>query len=170
MIGQYYFRRGVILIAKVVPYEESPLRQRALDQHEAPISRTMDMELDKTLAWRGISALTNTFRSWSLLPAVVAISLCLLTKNLSSLLQEWLLRIYLGDFNLLDGSNSSICGSNSASILLLYLWLLGFIRSLVKNQTHRNSPSSWRIILFVAQGQLNLLAGCSVGVLPRRQY
>ena len=132
--GQYYFLEDeeVILINKVVPYEESPLRQQALDQaREAPnLAEQWIVELDTATGTERISALSASphFGAWSLLPAFVAISLCLLTREpVSSLFAGMVVGAFmLGSFNLLDEVLiPAFASSNSASILLLYLWLLG---------------------------------------------
>ena len=132
--GQYYFleEEEVILIDKVVPYGESPLRQKALDQvRDAPnLGEQWVLELDAATGAERVSALSASphFGAWSLLPAFVAISLCLLTREpLSSLFAGMMVGAFmLGSFNLLDEVLiPAFASSNSASILLLYLWLLG---------------------------------------------
>ena len=132
--GQYYFleEEEAILIDDVVPYEESPLRQQALDQaRDAPnLAEQWIVELDAATGTERISALSASphFGAWSLLPAFVAISLCLLTREpVSSLFAGMVVGAFmLGRFNLLDEVLiPAFASSNSASILLLYLWLLG---------------------------------------------
>ena len=132
--GQYYFleKEEAILIDIVVPYEESPLRQQALDQaRDAPnLAEQWIVELDEATGTKRISALSASphFGAWSLLPAFVAISLCLLTREpVSSLFAGMVVGAFmLGSFNLLDEVLiPAFASSNSASILLLYLWLLG---------------------------------------------
>ena len=132
--GQYYFleEEEAILIDDVVPYEESPLRQQALDQaRDAPnLAEQWIVELDAATGTERISALSASphFGAWSLLPSFVAISLCLLTREpVSSLFAGMVVGAFmLGRFNLLDEVLiPAFASSNSASILLLYLWLLG---------------------------------------------
>ena len=132
--GQYYFleEEEAILIDNVVPYEESRLRQQALDQaRDAPnLAEQWIVELDAATGAKRISALSASphFGAWSLLPAFVAISLCLLTREpVSSLFAGMVVGAFmLGRFNLLDEVLiPAFASSNSASILLLYLWLLG---------------------------------------------
>ena len=132
--GQYYFleEEEAILIDNVVPYEESPLRQQALDQaRDAPnLAEQWIVELDAATGAERISALSASphFGAWSLLPSFVAISLCLLTREpVSSLFAGMVVGAFmLGRFNLLDEVLiPAFASSNSASILLLYLWLLG---------------------------------------------
>ena len=133
-LGEFAYREGQqeIVIDEIVPYAESPLRQAALDQ--------LDGTLDMTTQWVVESAedleesvysiiqASPHFGIWSLLPAFAAVSLCLLTREpLSSLFTGVLAGAFmLGKFNILDDVLiPSFATSNSASILLLYLWLLG---------------------------------------------
>jgi hypothetical protein len=132
--GQYYFleEEKVVLINEIIAYEESPLRQQVLDQvRDTPnLEEQWVVELDATTGAEKVSALKASphFGAWSLLPALVAISLCLLTREpLSSLFAGVVVGAFmLGNFNLLDEVLiPAFASSNSASILLLYLWLLG---------------------------------------------
>lgn len=131
---QYYFLQEAeeILIDEIVPYEESPLRQQALDQaRENPtLESQWVVEQDATTGELLYSTLhaSQHFGGWSLLPAFVAICLCLLTREpLPSLFAGMVVGAFmLGSFNLLDEILvPTFASKNSAGILLLYLWLLG---------------------------------------------
>ena len=131
---QYYFlqEEEEILIDEIVPYEDSPLRQQALDQvRENPtLESQWVVEQDATTGELQYSILqaSQHFRGWSLLPAFVAICLCLLTREpLPSRFAGMVVGAFmLGSFNLLDEILvPTFASSNSAGILLLYLWLLG---------------------------------------------
>ncbi len=132
--GEFAYQQGQqeILINEIVPYAESPLRQAVLDQLDgAPIMTTqwvVEATEDLEESVYSIIEASPHFGIWSLLPAFAAVSLCLLTREpLSSLFTGVLVGAFmLGKFNILDEVLiPSFATSNSASILLLYLWLLG---------------------------------------------
>jgi len=132
--NQHYFLQDekTVLIPDAVPYEKSPLRQQALDQSRekpAPGSQWV-FEIDAQTGEKHFSTLKASphFGAWSLLPALVAIGLCFLTREpLSSLFAGMMVGAFmLGKFNLLDEVLvPAFATPNSAGILLLYLWLLG---------------------------------------------
>ncbi|MDF1859464.1 MAG: Na+/H+ antiporter NhaC family protein [Verrucomicrobiales bacterium] len=130
----YTFKGAETIIEDVVPYSESPLRQEAL------LSGTGKPELEsqwvvETASKDGIitkqySLLEAKFHFgvWSLLPALVAIALCLVTKEaLTALLSGVVVGAFmLGRFDITDAVLLPSLGSKSAAaIILLYLWLLG---------------------------------------------
>jgi Na+/H+ antiporter NhaC len=132
--NQHYFLQDekAVLIPDAVPYEESPLRQHALDQsQEKPaLGSQWVFEIDAQTGEKHFSTLKASphFGAWSLLPALVAIGLCFLTREpLSSLFAGMMVGAFmLGKFNLLDEVLvPAFATPNSAGILLLYLWLLG---------------------------------------------
>jgi len=130
----YTFKGEETLIEDVVPYEASPLRQEALSKSsEKP-------ELDsqwivETVTRDGVrqeqySLLEAKFHygAWSLLPALIAIGLCLVTKEaLTALFSGVVVGAFmLGRFDITDAVLLPSLGSKSAAaIILLYLWLLG---------------------------------------------
>ncbi len=130
----YTFKGSEALIENVVPYAESSLRQEALSTLDG------DPELDsqwvvETRTKNGVeeqeySLLEGKFHFgfWSLLPAIVAIGLCLVTKEaLTALLSGVVVGAFmLGRFDITDAVLLPSLGSSSAAaIILLYLWLLG---------------------------------------------
>ena len=132
--NQHYLLQDekTVLIPDAVPYEESPLRQHALDQsQEKPaLGSQWVFEIDAQTGEKHFSSLKASphFGAWSLLPALVAIGLCFLTREpLSSLFAGMMVGAFmLGKFNLLDEVLvPAFATPNSAGILLLYLWLLG---------------------------------------------
>lgn len=132
--GDFAYQEGQqeTVIVEIVPYAESPLRQEALEQLDGvPVMTTQwvveSAEGSEEVVYSIIQASPH-FGIWSLLPALAAVSLCLLTREpLSSLFIGVLVGAFmLGKFNILDEVLiPSFSTSNSASILLLYLWLLG---------------------------------------------
>ena len=132
--NQHYFLQDekTVLIPDAVPYKKSPLRQQALDQsREKPaLGSQWVFEIDAQTGEKHFSTLkaSSHFGAWSLLPALVAIGLCFLTREpLSSLFAGMMVGAFmLGKFNLLDEVLvPAFATPNSAGILLLYLWLLG---------------------------------------------
>lgn len=127
---QVYLARGnEVPVTTPVPYEQSPLRQSQLDQIEDPPERQSqwvyaennpdDIFLIKANYHLGL---------WSLLPAFVAIAMCLLTREPVAALLSGIVvgAIMLGKFDITgDVLIPSVGTSNAAGILILYLWLLG---------------------------------------------
>ena len=133
-LGELAYQEGQqeIVITEIVPYAESPLRQAVLDQLDGAPDMTAQWVVESTENLEesvySIIQASPHFGIWSLLPAFAAVSLCLLTREpLSSLFTGVLVGAFmLGKFNILDEVLiPSFATSNSASILLLYLWLLG---------------------------------------------
>lgn len=119
-------------LPEVVAYDSSPLRQAALDRMQGP----PPLESQWVVQYPGgddsavYSRLVPQFHLgfWSLLPALVAVSLCLLTREpLTALLGGIVVGAFmLGRFDLTDGVLlPSLASEGSAGLLLLYLWLLG---------------------------------------------
>ncbi|MDG1026660.1 MAG: Na+/H+ antiporter NhaC family protein [Gammaproteobacteria bacterium] len=129
----FYLQEGqTLLIDEIVPYAESPLRQDALDEtrKSPPLESQWVVEVNDITGEQRFSILQASphFRGWSLLPSLIAICLCLLTREpLTSLFAGMVVGAFmLGNFNLLDEVLIPVFAStNSAGILLLYLWLLG---------------------------------------------
>ena len=130
----YTFRGVETLIEDIVPYEESPLRQEALSEleHEPALASqwvVANVAVDGAAVPRySLLEAKFHFGAWSLLPALVAISLCLVTKeSLTALLSGVVVGAFmLGRFDITDAVLLPSLGSSSAAaIILLYLWLLG---------------------------------------------
>lgn len=122
-----YRSQGIeIAVTNVVTYSQSSLRQDVLDL-------TND-EPERDHQWVNkngeIILLKPSFHfgAWSLLPAVVAIALCLLTREpIAALLGGIVVgAVMLGRYDITDSVLIPSMASDSAAfILLLYLWLLG---------------------------------------------
>ncbi len=130
----YMFKGEESPVEHVVPYADSPLRQEAL-QHLAgkpPIDRQWVVESVQVdgVDSRRYSLMETRFHFglWSLLPAAVAIGLCLLTKEpLTAMFSAVVVGAFmLGRFDITDAVLlPSLASKSAATILLLYLWLLG---------------------------------------------
>jgi len=130
----YRYRDAERAVVAPVPYVESSLRQEVLDALEVRPDLTEQwvvesVEVDGGLETR-YSLLQARFHSgfWSLLPAVVAIALCLLTREaLTALFMGVVVGAFmLGRFDITDAVLlPSLASRSAATILLLYLWLVG---------------------------------------------
>lgn len=126
----YLFKGKEQIIESIVPYEQSPLRQSVLDtQQQAPKLETQWVFKQEGDSQRLVQ-LQAAFHYgiWSLLPAMVAIGLCLLTREPVTALLGGIIvgAIILGRFDITDAVLvPSMATESAAAILLLYLWLLG---------------------------------------------
>ena len=125
--GPYFIERGKPnYLDSVQPFEEARLHPNRLAGRP---------EVAQEFVWRdegGIRsyfrlALRSHFAHWSLLPALVAIVLCWITKEpITSLLGGVVSgALVLGRYDLTGVLVSSLSTTAAASVLVLYLWLLG---------------------------------------------
>ena len=124
--------KNIASLDEVVPYNQSLLRQDALDKfddQELPESEwVVELANDGEEKSYSILRASKHYGFWSLLPALTAVCLCLMTREpLTSLFSGVVVGAFLlGNFNIIDNIFIPVLSdSNSASILLLYLWLLG---------------------------------------------
>ena len=101
-------------------------RNRVQSPPEVPQVYTEIVALDDgTLLKR---TLTSHWQYWSLLPAVIAILLCWIVREPITALSGGILTgaLLIGEFNIIDQRLiPTMMSKNAATILLLYLWLLG---------------------------------------------
>jgi len=128
----YYLERGrEVNLDTVVPYGASPLRQTALDRLDGPPPMPSQWVFEETPSGETVYARIDVVKHygiWSLLPALVAVSLCLLTKEpLTALLGGILTGAFLLQrFDITDAVLiPTLATEGAAGVLLLYLWLLG---------------------------------------------
>lgn len=127
-----YLARGrETAVGPTVPYEESVLRQEALDtlygDPALPEQWITEQDADGKQTTARLKARFH-LGFWSLLPAFVAIALCLITKEaLTALFSGVVVGAFmLGRFDITDAVLiPSLASTSAASILLLYLWLVG---------------------------------------------
>lgn len=124
----YTVRGNETLVPETINYEDSPLRQQALDQvvDEPTIKQqwVVTDDPDQPVLLKA----DFHYGFWSLLPAFVAIALCLISKEpLLALFSGILVGAFMiGRFDISsEVLIPSLATSDAASILLLYLWLLG---------------------------------------------
>jgi Na+/H+ antiporter NhaC len=132
---QAYTQRGKeILVENPIAYESSSLRQEVLDAaiQQPELSQQWvyfnndpnNLKLIKPVFHYGL---------WSLLPALVAVLLCLLTREpLVALFSGIVIGAFmLGRFDITDAVLiPNMATTSAAGILLLYLWLLGGLMGL----------------------------------------
>lgn len=132
---QYQFKgRDVTLLEQPVPYAESVLRQEALNQvsgaplrAEQWVFESVDTDQGPVVRYALLQAHFH-FGLWSLLPAVLTIALCLLTREpLTALIGGIVVGAFmLNRFDLTgDVLIPSLATPGAVSVMLLYLWLLG---------------------------------------------
>lgn len=122
-------------VGQVVPYSRSVLRQSVLDElgeaqpalHEQWVLERISSENQTQLVY---SLLRPKFHlgPWSLLPALVTIVLCLLTREPLPALFGGIAvgAVMLGKFDVVNQVLiPNLATTNAAGVLLLYLWLLG---------------------------------------------
>jgi Na+/H+ antiporter NhaC len=122
----YKLNQTEFLVGPIVAYNDSPLRQKILDNKEKPALTQQWVKMENG----HLSLLKPSFHYgfWSLLPAIIAISMCLLTKEpITALLAGTIVgAIILGRYDITDKVLlPSISSNGAATIVLLYLWLLG---------------------------------------------
>ncbi len=130
----YIFQGAEELVPDAVSYETSSLRQSALDSTEGEpalkeqwVVETITVDGVLTKRYSKVSARFH-YGLWSLLPALVAVALCLMTKEpLSALFGGIVVGAFmLGKFDITDAVLiPNLATTSAAGILLLYLWLLG---------------------------------------------
>jgi len=127
----YFVQRGKpAYLSEVVPYDEASLNPGRLASGHAPGDKTVEY------VWEEADGVRHTYRLdlkyhfglWSLLPALVAILLCWVTKEpITSLLAGIVSGAFLLERYDITGDVliTSLSTTSAASVLVLYLWLLG---------------------------------------------
>ena len=130
----YTFKGQEVAIVDFVPYEQSVLRQEALDRQQGAPAQKQQWVLEefkrdgKNLERYALLTAKFHYGIWSLLPALVAVALCLMTREpLSALLGGIIVGAFmLGKFDITDAVLiPNLATESAAGILMLYLWLLG---------------------------------------------
>lgn len=123
----YIYKDKEVLISNVVPYQSSPINQASLSADD----REPTMKSQWVVKDNGQLVLLKPafhYGFWSLLPALLTICLCLLTKEPLTALFSGIVTgaIMLGHYDITNRVIiPSLSSEGSATILLLYLWLLG---------------------------------------------
>jgi Na+/H+ antiporter NhaC len=138
-VGQLAYRASgkEVLINELVPYAASPLRQSILDNQQGKPVLSQQWVYKDSADFADSTNSANSavlikadfhFGIWSLLPALVAVALCLMTREpLVALFGGIVIgAVMLGRFDIThEVFIPNVGTSSAASILILYLWLLG---------------------------------------------
>ncbi|MFT6052248.1 MAG: Na+/H+ antiporter NhaC, partial [Halioglobus sp.] len=169
----YRYKSQETLIHNVVPYAESPLQQSSLDQVRGkPELRQQwvyeDVEVDGAQQ-RSYSSLSATFHfgPWSLLPALVAVALCLMTKEPLSALLGGIVAggFMLGKFDITDDILlPNLATESAAGVLMLYLWLLGGLMGIWSRTGAAQAFAEFMTVHFVRGPRSAKMVAWSLGV------
>ncbi len=121
----YMFKGQELTIEQIVPYASSPLNQANLSNGQPPELGQQWVDQDGQVK---LLKPAFHFGLWSLLPAFVTVALCLLTREPLTALFAGIVSgaIMLGNYDLTDKVlTPNLSTEGAASLLLLYLWLLG---------------------------------------------
>ncbi len=167
--GHYVYRdKGqLLLIENPVDYASSPLSQSALDKQPPPadLASQWVIKTDNSLV-----LLTPTYHygALSLLPALLTIILCLLTREpITALLSGIVVgALMLGYFDLTDEVFiPSLAKEGTAGLLLLYLWLLGGLLGVWSKTGAANAFAEYMATHFVKGPRSAKLVSWCLGVL-----
>ncbi|MGO2372787.1 sodium:proton antiporter [Pseudoalteromonas sp. KG3] len=123
----YIYKGKEIVIKNVVPYAESPINQASLSKSQGTPSLS-EQWVKKNDGQLLLLKPAFHYGFWSLLPALITIILCLLTKEpLTALFSGIVVGAFmLGEYDLTDKVLiPNLASEGAAALLLLYLWLLG---------------------------------------------
>lgn len=166
----YQYKGKAQAVTDVVPYEQSILSQSQLDKSKTKPEieqQWVVKQTDKGPQYQLLN-LKFHFGFWSLLPAFVAIGLCLLTKEPITALLGGIVcgALMLGRFDLFGQVLiPSIGTTNAASILILYLWLLGGLMGIWTRTGAAQAFAEFMTKHFVRGPKSAKLVAWSLGVL-----
>ena len=126
-VSSYTYKEQRIIIDAVVSYENSPLNQQNLNNISTSPTLKQQWVTDENQQLKLLKPAFH-FGIGSLLPALITIILCLLTREpLTALLGGVVVgAIMLGRYDLTDKVIiPNLAQEGTAALLLLYLWLLG---------------------------------------------
>lgn len=170
----YLYKGEETLIHEAVPYAASPLRQSSLDQVRGkPVLKQQwvyqDIDAHGTVQ-RNYSLLSATFHfgPWSLLPALVAVALCLMTKEPLTALLGGIVAggFMLGKFDITDDILlPNLATESAAGVLMLYLWLLGGLMGIWSRTGAAQAFAEFMTLHFVRGPRSAKLVAWSLGVI-----
>ncbi|WP_085299034.1 Na+/H+ antiporter NhaC family protein [Cognaticolwellia mytili] len=125
--SSYIYKEQKVIIESIVDYKSSSLNQQKLDNITGAPALSQQWVSDEQQQLKLLKPAFH-FGVWSLLPAFITITLCLLTREpLTALLGGIVVgAIMLGRYDLTDKVIiPNLAKEGTAALLLLYLWLLG---------------------------------------------
>ena len=126
-VSSYIYKGQKVILDSIVDYKSSPLNQVNLNNLTTPPKLEQQWVQDENQQLKLLKPAFH-FGIWSLLPALITIALCLLTREpLTALLGGIVVgAIMLGRYDLTDKVIiPNLAKEGTAALLLLYLWLLG---------------------------------------------
>lgn len=151
-----------------VPYQQSPLRQAHLDTGYTPTHTQQWVIFDDADAVPFLLKAERHYGLWSLIPAMLAIALCLLTREPLLALFSGIVAgaLLLGQFDISSEVLVPSVGTESAaSILILYLWLLGGLMGIWSKTGAALAFAEWVSQRFVTGPVSAKLVAWGLGVL-----
>jgi len=171
----YTFKGKEMLVPEATAYAESPLRQAALDILGGEPPQYKEQWVVETVQSNGAaieqySVLSAKFHFgfWSLLPALVAVALCLMTREpISALLGGIVVGAFmLGKFDITDAVLiPNMATESAAGILILYLWLLGGLMGIWSRTGAAQAFSEYMTEHFVRGPRSAKLVAWTLGVI-----
>jgi Na+/H+ antiporter NhaC len=163
----YIYKGQEIAIFDIVPYQASPLNQENLNKSAAKPELTQQWVHDEKQQIKLLKPAFH-FGLWSLLPAMVTIALCLLTREpLTALLSGIVVgAIMLGRYDLTDKVIiPNLAKEGTAALLLLYLWLLGGLLGIWSKTGAAQAFANFMTVHFVKGKKSAKLVSWLLGVL-----
>lgn len=163
----YIFKGQEVVINNVVPYQNSPLTQDNLNKVKTKPELAQQWVSD---ANEQIKLLKPAFHYglWSLLPAFITISLCLLTKEpLTALFGGIVVGAFmLGQYDLTEKVLiPNLAKEGTAALLLLYLWLLGGLLGIWSKTGAAQAFANYMTVHFVKGQKSAKLVSWLLGIL-----
>ena len=162
------------IINNAIPYAESLLNQKSLNALKATpelkeqwVVESIVIE-EESLSRYSLLEAKFHFGIWSLLPAFLAISLCLITKEPLTALFCGILSasLMLGRFDITnDVLIPNMATTGSAGVILLYLWLLGGLMGVWSKTGAAQAFANYMTKHFVRGPRSAKLVAWSLGVL-----
>ena len=122
----YKYKGQEVVITDIVPYQQSPLNQQNLNNVSQP-ELSQQWVIDDNGVIKQLKPAFH-FGLWSLLPALITVSLCLITREPLTALFSGIVvgALMLGEYDITDSIIiPNLAKEGTAALLLLYLWLLG---------------------------------------------
>ncbi|MFT5756407.1 MAG: Na+/H+ antiporter NhaC [Alteromonadaceae bacterium] len=168
-VGQsaYKYKGKEIIINDAVPYIDSTLNQEALSKNKNSPKESQQWVFDEQNQLKLLKPAFH-YGVWSLLPAFITIALCLITREpLSALFSGIVVGAFmLGQFDLTDKVIiPNLAKEGTASLLLLYLWLLGGLLGIWSKTGAAQAFANYMTLHFVKGQRSAKLVSWFLGVL-----
>ena len=163
----YIYKDKEIIIDDIVPYEQSLLNQHHLTKLTEPPLLKQQWVADDDQQLKLLKPAFH-FGLWSLLPAFITIALCLITREpLTSLFGGIVVgALMLGQYDLTgEIIIPNLAKDGTASLLLLYLWLLGGLLGIWSKTGAAQAFAQFMTIHFVKGQRSAKLVSWLLGVL-----